>query len=884
MDAYKGEEEREASTVVADADAGYEDAEAPLDYVKVAVEKVPSSDEAEKPYNEGLSLQTDSKGLDAYGMPRSVGAEPSASTPPSRSVGVEDDAEANQAGDGNTATSELSNPGKKRRSRWDPQPQGDEENNESEAAESKKRKSRWESDEGKNPLLGQIQLPDFVKELAGGIDLDPEIQALNIKLLEISRKLQTGQLFDDRPDGFRSPSPEPLYDNMGIRINTREFRAREKLTQERQEIIAELIAKNPAYKPPADYRPPKLYKKLFIPTKDYPGYNFIGLIIGPRGNTQKRMERETGTKIVIRGKGSVKEGRSHQRREFKADSSENEDLHVLIEADNQDSLEKAGAMVEKLLVPVDEVINEHKRAQLRELAALNGTVRDDEYCRLCGELGHRQYACPSRHSTFKSDVLCRVCGDGGHPTIDCPLKGSVQGNKMDDEYKNFLAELGGGSESALGGVGGSAPGRQNGPTLALPGPQMSGGQWAGGSATGALFPGGGTAVSAGSNAGGIQQQQGFGMNPFGPVAGGGFPGSKFTKDSDDSNLYVGHLPVSVDEAGLMRLFAPFGRVESVKLIRDKLNGLSKGYGFVKYSSAAFAAQAVSHMNGYRIDGKMLAVRVAGRQLPPGPPGGGPSFSMDMMGAGGHPSQQYQQQQQFPHHPPGGAPMGGGMAPPPWVAPPGISQPTNHFGMTRPNAPPPHGSPFPGPQRHEFSGPSPAYNGPPQGGFYTPYSGPPSSAAPLSSGYAGPPSQPTPPSYSGPPLQDAKNMGYEGYPSQAFSPQGLPSQALPGVPANGSQFNAAPSNTSSVGWAGSQTGSNVPPQMGMTSNSGYPSSQFQGYYTAMPPSGPPSQQPPAPGGSGAPPPWATNTATFSSGQQHTAAVESEYEKFMSEMGR
>ena len=38
-------------------------------------------------------------------------------------------------------------------------------------------------------------------------------------------------------------------------------------------------------------------KKVYIPYKDHPTYNFIGIIIGPRGNTQKRMEQETGTKI-----------------------------------------------------------------------------------------------------------------------------------------------------------------------------------------------------------------------------------------------------------------------------------------------------------------------------------------------------------------------------------------------------------------------------------------------------------------------------------------------------------------------------------------------------------------------------------------------------------
>lgn len=52
-----------------------------------------------------------------------------------------------------------------------------------------------------------------------------------------------------------------------------------------------MLAVNPTFKPPPDYRPEKKYRKLRIPQEEYPGYNFIGLIIGPRGNTQKRMER-----------------------------------------------------------------------------------------------------------------------------------------------------------------------------------------------------------------------------------------------------------------------------------------------------------------------------------------------------------------------------------------------------------------------------------------------------------------------------------------------------------------------------------------------------------------------------------------------------------------
>ncbi|CAN4097238.1 unnamed protein product [Withania somnifera] len=521
---------------------------------------------------------------------------------------------------------------RKRRSRWDPPP--NESNNDGtmgtddgSSGTVRKRKSRWADDEPK-PV---IQLPDFMKDFAGGIEFDPEVQALNSRLLEISRKLQSGLPLDDRPEGARSPSPEPIYDNMGVRINTREYRAREKLNRERQEIISQIIKKNPAFKPPADYRPPKLQKKLYIPMKEYPGYNFIGLIIGPRGNTQKRMEKETGAKIVIRGKGSVKEGRFQQKGNLKHDPTENEDLHVLVEADTQESLEAAAAMLEKLLQPVDEVLNEHKRQQLRELAALNGTIRDEEFCRLCGEPGHRQYACPSRTTTFKSDVLCKICGDGGHPTIDCPVKDTT-GKKMDDEYQNFLTELGGTvPESSL---------NQNSATLALgPGSTGSNPPWA----------------SSNNASGGSSSHPGLGsiVKP---------------KEFDETNLYIGYLPPTMDDDGLINLFSPFGTIVMAKVIKDRLSGLSKGYGFVKYADVQQANSAIASMNGHNLDGRNIAVRVAGKPpqptVPPGPPAPAMSaYPVPNRAAGVYPSQQY-----ATGGPIGTTPGGYGGTPVPWGPP------------------------------------------------------------------------------------------------------------------------------------------------------------------------------------------------------------------------
>jgi hypothetical protein len=43
-----------------------------------------------------------------------------------------------------------------------------------------------------------------------------------------------------------------------------------------------------------------------VPTAKHPGFNFIGRLLGPRGNTLKELQRDTGCKMLIRGKGSVK--------------------------------------------------------------------------------------------------------------------------------------------------------------------------------------------------------------------------------------------------------------------------------------------------------------------------------------------------------------------------------------------------------------------------------------------------------------------------------------------------------------------------------------------------------------------------------------------------
>lgn len=68
-------------------------------------------------------------------------------------------------------------------------------------------------------------------------------------------------------------------------------------------------------------------------------------------------------------------------------------------------------MIEQLMKPVDEHQNEHKKQQLRELAAINGTVKDEAACYICGESTHRTEHCPKKALeiySLPSDIKAKV--------------------------------------------------------------------------------------------------------------------------------------------------------------------------------------------------------------------------------------------------------------------------------------------------------------------------------------------------------------------------------------------------------------------------------------------------------------------------------------------
>jgi cold-inducible RNA-binding protein len=87
-------------------------------------------------------------------------------------------------------------------------------------------------------------------------------------------------------------------------------------------------------------------------------------------------------------------------------------------------------------------------------------------------------------------------------------------------------------------------------------------------------------------------------------------------------LYVGNLAFSTEERTLEGLFAEAGPVQSVRVMRDKATGQSRGFAFVEMESEEGARAAIEKFNEAQVDGRRLTVNEARPQEPRSFGGGG----------------------------------------------------------------------------------------------------------------------------------------------------------------------------------------------------------------------------------------------------------------------
>ncbi|MFC2138705.1 RNA recognition motif domain-containing protein [Bacteroidota bacterium] len=76
------------------------------------------------------------------------------------------------------------------------------------------------------------------------------------------------------------------------------------------------------------------------------------------------------------------------------------------------------------------------------------------------------------------------------------------------------------------------------------------------------------------------------------------------------NIYVGNLNYSLQEEELKEVFGEYGEVASVKIIKDKVTGRSKGFGFIEMENDSEANNAIQELNGVEVKGRSLKVNQA----------------------------------------------------------------------------------------------------------------------------------------------------------------------------------------------------------------------------------------------------------------------------------
>jgi len=76
------------------------------------------------------------------------------------------------------------------------------------------------------------------------------------------------------------------------------------------------------------------------------------------------------------------------------------------------------------------------------------------------------------------------------------------------------------------------------------------------------------------------------------------------------NIYVGNLAHRASDDELRHVFEEFGSVSSCSIIRDKVTGESRGFGFVEMPEASEAKSAIEQLNGRDFQGRNLTVNEA----------------------------------------------------------------------------------------------------------------------------------------------------------------------------------------------------------------------------------------------------------------------------------
>lgn len=80
-----------------------------------------------------------------------------------------------------------------------------------------------------------------------------------------------------------------------------------------------------------------------------------------------------------------------------------------------------------------------------------------------------------------------------------------------------------------------------------------------------------------------------------------------------NELFIGSLSWGTTDSTLRDAFANFGEIIKASVIMDRETGRSRGFGFVQFASEQAVTDAIAAMDGQTIDGRQVAVKLAGKK-------------------------------------------------------------------------------------------------------------------------------------------------------------------------------------------------------------------------------------------------------------------------------
>uniref|UniRef100_A0A6A7GBP3 KH domain-containing, RNA-binding, signal transduction-associated protein 2-like n=1 Tax=Hirondellea gigas TaxID=1518452 RepID=A0A6A7GBP3_9CRUS len=122
----------------------------------------------------------------------------------------------------------------------------------------------------------------------------------------------------------------------------------------------------------------KVTVKVQVPVREHPKFNFVGKLLGPKGNSLKRLQEETMTKMAILGRGSFRDKAKEEELRKNPDpkySHLHEELHVEVTAHAPPAeayarIAYALTEIRRYLVPDHN--DEIRQEQMREMQILGG--------------------------------------------------------------------------------------------------------------------------------------------------------------------------------------------------------------------------------------------------------------------------------------------------------------------------------------------------------------------------------------------------------------------------------------------------------------------------------------------------------------------------------